>query len=89
LAGGADACQEGVRRVINEARAWRLVEMRKERGFTQSDVAALMGVSKGRISQIESGQVSGSEVISRYIEALGGSLVMIAVFGDGELRQVG
>jgi len=89
LAGGAEAFEEGVRRVIGEARAWRLVEMRKERGFTQADVAALMGVSKGRVSQIESGQVSGNEVISRYVEALGGSLVMVAVFADGELRKVG
>nr|WP_255431371.1 helix-turn-helix transcriptional regulator [Streptacidiphilus sp. PB12-B1b] len=48
-----------------------------------------MGVSPGRVSQIESGQVSGQEVIERYVEALGGSLVVVAVFGDGDLRKVG
>jgi hypothetical protein len=48
-----------------------------------------MGVTKGRISQIESGQVSGQDVIARYVEALGGNLVVVAVFGDGELRKVG
>ena len=89
LAGGADAFHEGVRALITEARAWRLAEMRGERGLTQSDVATRMGVSKGRISQIESGQVSGNEVIARYVEALGGSLVMVAVFDDGEFRKVG
>lgn len=48
-----------------------------------------MGVSKGRVSQIESGQVSGTEAVARYVEALGGNLVMVAVFADGELRKVG
>ncbi|MFD6433834.1 helix-turn-helix domain-containing protein [Streptomyces venezuelae] len=89
LAGGCDAFLEGAERMLAEARAWRLVEMRQERGFTQAQVAERMGVSKGRVSQIESGQVSGAEVMARYVEALGGSLVMVAVFGDGELRKVG
>jgi DNA-binding XRE family transcriptional regulator len=89
LAGGEEAFLEGVRRMLDEARAWRLVELRKERGFTQSQVAERMGVSPGRISQIESGQVSGQDVIGRYVEALGGNLVVVAVFGDGELRKVG
>jgi transcriptional regulator with XRE-family HTH domain len=75
--------------MLAEARGWRLVDMRQERGFTQAQVAERMGVSKGRISQIESGQVSGTEVVARYVEALGGSLVMVAVFDDGELRKVG
>lgn len=89
IAGGGEAFLEGVRALIGEVRGWRLVEMRKERGFTQAEVAARMGVSKGRVSQIESGQVSGNDVIARYVQALGGSLVMVAVFDDGELRKVG
>lgn len=48
-----------------------------------------MGVSKGRVSPIESGQVSGTDVMARYVEALGGHLVLVAVFDDGELRKVG
>jgi DNA-binding XRE family transcriptional regulator len=89
LAGGDEAFLAGVRRLLDEARAWRLVELRKERGFTQAQVAERMGVTTGRVSQIESGQVSGQEVVARYVEALGGSLVSVAVFGDGELRKVG
>jgi DNA-binding XRE family transcriptional regulator len=89
LAGGRDAFLEGARRLLAEARAWRLVEMRQERGYTQQQVAERMGVSKGRVSQIESGQVSGTDVVARYVEALGGSLMMVAVFADGELRKVG
>ncbi|MCX5557573.1 helix-turn-helix domain-containing protein [Streptomyces sp. NBC_00038] len=89
LAGGRDAFLEGAQRMLTEARAWRLVDMRQERGFTQTQVAERMGVSKGRVSQIESGQVSGTDVVARYVEALGGNLVLVAVFGDGELRKVG
>ncbi|MGP4086106.1 helix-turn-helix domain-containing protein [Streptomyces sp. KR55] len=44
--------------MLAEVRAWRLADMRQERGFTQAQVAEHMGVSKGRVSQIESGQVS-------------------------------
>ncbi|MEV6792431.1 helix-turn-helix transcriptional regulator [Streptomyces sp. NPDC051320] len=89
IAGGRDEFVEGARRMLAEGRARRLVEMRQERGFTQAQVAERMGITKGRVSQIESGQVSGTEVMTRYVQALGGKLVMIAVFDDGELRQVG
>ncbi|MFI6087081.1 helix-turn-helix domain-containing protein [Streptomyces sp. NPDC051218] len=89
LAGGRGEFLEGAQRMLAEARAWRLVEMRQERGYTQAQVAERMGVSKGRVSQIESGRVSGTDVMARYVEALGGSLVMVAVFDDGELRKVG
>jgi DNA-binding XRE family transcriptional regulator len=89
LAGGRDAFVEGTQRMLTEARARRLADMRQERGITQAQVAERMGVSKGRVSQIGSGQVSGTDVVARYVEALGGGLVMVAVFGDGELRKVG
>ncbi|WP_329134092.1 helix-turn-helix domain-containing protein [Streptomyces sp. NBC_00670] len=89
LAGGREAFLEGAQRLLTASRAWRLVEMRQERGYTQADVAERMGVSKGRVSQIESGQVSGTDVVARYVEALGGNLMLVAVFADGELRKVG
>jgi DNA-binding XRE family transcriptional regulator len=89
LSGGPDAFLEGAQRMLAEARAWRLVDMRQERGYTQAQVAERMGVTKGRVSQIESGQVSGTDIVARYVEALGGNLVMVAVFADGELRKVG
>ncbi|MDX3694324.1 helix-turn-helix transcriptional regulator [Streptomyces europaeiscabiei] len=66
-----------------------MADMRQEHGITQAQVAERMGVTKGRVSQIESGQVSGTDVVARYVEALGGNLVMVAVFGDGDLRKVG
>jgi hypothetical protein len=40
-----------------------------------------MSVSVGRISQIESGDVSGIDVLDRYALALGGRLEIMATFG--------
>jgi DNA-binding XRE family transcriptional regulator len=65
--------------------AHRLAERRTALGLTQADVADRMGVTKGRISQIERGEVSTVDVIARYVAALGGVLQVSAVFGDDQL----
>ena len=46
--------------------------MIRARGLTQQQVADRMGVTKGRVSQIERGGVSGHDVLARYAAALGG-----------------
>jgi hypothetical protein len=43
-------------------------------------------VSVARISQIESGDVSTQDVLSRFITALGGTLRLIAGFGDEQTK---
>ncbi len=60
----------------------RLAARRTALGLTQADVAERMGISKSRVSQIERGEVSTVEVISRYVQAIGGQLQISAVFGD-------
>lgn len=57
-----------------------LVDMRKRRRLTQGDIAESMGVSVGRVSQIESGDVAGIDVLERYVSALGGDLELTAIF---------
>ena len=56
------------------------------RGMTQEQVATRMGVSVARVSQIESGDVSTQDVLNRYVSALGGTLKLIADFGDEQLK---
>lgn len=85
-AGGADKFEGAVEQMLDEARGWRLVELRKRREMTQEQVAERMGVSVARVSQIESGAVSTQEVLARYIAALGGTLKLIADFGDEQLK---
>jgi transcriptional regulator with XRE-family HTH domain len=72
--------------MLDDARGWRLAEMRKRRGLTQEQVAARMGISVARVSQIESGDVSTQDVLNRFIAALGGTLKLIADFGDEQLK---
>jgi len=84
-AGGQEAFDASVAAMLDDARGWRLTEMRKRRGMTQEQVAVRMGVSVARVSQIESGDVSTQEVLSRFIAALGGTLKLVADFGDEQL----
>jgi DNA-binding XRE family transcriptional regulator len=69
-------------RLLAEVKAHRLAQARKSRGLTQRDVAAAMGVSVGRVSQIERGEVSTVEVLERYAAAVGGQLRVVIDFGD-------
>lgn len=85
-AGGEQAFETAVGEMLDHARGWRLAELRKRREMTQDQVASRMGVSVARVSQIEAGQVATQEVLARYIAALGGTLKLIADFGDEQLK---
>ena len=85
-AGGPEAFAAAVTAMLDDARGWRLAEMRKRRGLTQEQVAARMGISVARVSQIEAGDVSTQDVLNRYVAALGGTLRLIADFGDEQLK---
>jgi DNA-binding XRE family transcriptional regulator len=85
-AGGRQAFESAVAAMLDDARGWRLAEMRKRRGMTQEQVAERMGISVARVSQIESGDVSTQDVLSRFVTALGGTLKLVADFGDEMLK---
>ncbi|HET8681778.1 MAG TPA: XRE family transcriptional regulator [Micromonosporaceae bacterium] len=74
----------GAQRLIAEARAFRLSEVRRRQRTTQVEVAKAMGVTQARVSRIEKGQLQRSEVdtLAAYVQALGGKLKIIADFGD-------
>ena len=56
------------------------------RGISQKQVAARMEISVAHVSQIEPGGVSTQDALNRYVSALGGTLELIADFGDGQLK---
>jgi transcriptional regulator with XRE-family HTH domain len=58
-------------------------------GLTQKQVAESMGVTAGRVSQIENGDLDVNEVatLSRYAQALGAKLRIILDYGN-DLRQI-
>jgi DNA-binding XRE family transcriptional regulator len=84
--GGLEEAERRRKAVMAQVDGHQLAEIRKARGLTQAAVARLMGVTKGRVSQIERGEVFTVEVVSRYVQALGGELRLLADFGDHTYR---
>lgn len=69
--------------------AHRLAEIRKALGHArQADVAALMGVSQARVSKLERGDLSHTELgtLQAYVAALGGHLRIVAEFGENTVE---
>ena len=85
-AAGVEDVEAGKERLLAQVRAHRLADMRKRRGLTQRQVAETMGVTVGRVSQIENGELAGIDVLDRYVSALGGSLQLVASFGDEQIK---
>jgi len=69
--------------------AFHLAEERKRLGLTQRQVADLMGVTPGRVSQIENGDLDANEVatLGRYARALGARMRIIFDYGN-DLHQI-
>ncbi|WP_020579125.1 helix-turn-helix domain-containing protein [Actinopolymorpha alba] len=69
--------------MLAEVHAYELAEMRRKQGLTQEEVAAAMRVTQSRVSRIERGDLDRSEVatLRAYVEALGGTLEIVADFG--------
>jgi DNA-binding transcriptional regulator YiaG len=61
-----------------------LAAVRQSRGVTQNAVAAILGTTQGNVSQMERRTDLYLSSVRDYIEALGGSLEVSAVFPDGE-----
>jgi predicted XRE-type DNA-binding protein len=89
VVGGEEAVARAREELRTWVRAYNLAEARKRRRLSQRDVAEAMGVTQGRVSQIEHGDVGTAEVdtLARYVEALGGRLRIVADFGD-DLMQI-
>jgi len=87
-AGGEEAFEAGKRELMATVIGHRLAEIRKGRGMTQLQVAERMGVTKGRVSQIEQGKISGQDVVARYATALGGTLHQAIYFEDGDIAAI-
>jgi DNA-binding XRE family transcriptional regulator len=69
-------------RVDAYVRGHQLAEMRKAAGMTQATLAEVLQVSQARISKIESGEISGIDIIRAYVTALGGTVDLVATLGD-------
>ncbi|UVO11583.1 helix-turn-helix domain-containing protein [Mycobacterium sp. SVM_VP21] len=81
---------ENVRKEAEEAvHAHRLAELRKTLGMLrQADIASRMGVSQARVSKLERGDLSHTELgtLQSYVAALGGRLTVTASFGSESIE---
>ncbi|MDI5937254.1 MULTISPECIES: helix-turn-helix domain-containing protein [unclassified Micromonospora] len=87
-AGGEQAVEAGKQELLASVVGHRLAEVRRARNLTQQQVADRMGVTKGRISQIEQGKISGQDVLARYAAAIGGRLHQAIYFDDGDIAAI-
>jgi DNA-binding XRE family transcriptional regulator len=87
-AGGEEAVGAARQELLNELVGHRLAEVRRARGLTQQQVADRMGVTKGRVSQIEQGHISGQDILARFAAALGGRLHQAIYFEDGDIAAI-
>jgi predicted XRE-type DNA-binding protein len=75
--------EERVREAIKEM---ALDELRTAREFTQAELSQVLRVDQGSISRLERRTDMYIGTLRRYIEAMGGSLQIRAVFPDGEVQ---
>ena len=87
-AGGEQAVEDGKQELLAAIVGRRLAELRRARGLTRQQVADRMNVTKGRVSQIERGKISGQDVLARYAAALGGRLHQAIYFDDGDITAI-
>ncbi len=83
--GGEEEAEKRRKALMARQSGHRLAEERKRHGLTQAQLADAMGVTPGRVSQIERGEVATIDALARYISALGGRLDLIANFDDHTL----
>jgi predicted XRE-type DNA-binding protein len=75
--------EERVREAIQQM---ALGELRTAREFTQAELSQVLKVDQGSISKLERRTDMCIGTLRRYIEAMGGSLQIRAVFPDGEVQ---
>jgi len=75
--------EERVRQAIKEM---ALDELRSARDLTQAQLAETLKMDQGSISKLERRTDMYISTLRRYIEAMGGSLQIKAVFPEGEVQ---
>lgn len=62
--------------ILTQSRAHRLAELRQALHLTQREVAAELGIDQSRVSRIERGDLSHTELgtLAAFVNALGGRL---------------
>ena len=73
-------------RLFGSLEAMPLDELRRAQKMTQAKLAESLGVNQGEVSKIEHRTDLYLSTLAEYVEALGGTLEIRAVFRDREVR---
>ena len=70
--------------MLTESRAHRLADVRKAKHLTQEQLAERIDIDQSRVSRIENGDLSRTEVgtLVAYAQAVGGTLELVMRIGD-------
>jgi DNA-binding XRE family transcriptional regulator len=66
----------------------RLKELRKERGLSQAELAAILNKQQGEVSKIERRNDVLVSTLHEYVCSIGGTLQLTARFADGQVRTI-
>jgi DNA-binding XRE family transcriptional regulator len=66
----------------------RLAELRRERGLTQVELAASLGIQQGAVSRLETRGDNKISTLREYCKSLGGELQVLAKFPDGSAAPI-
>jgi DNA-binding XRE family transcriptional regulator len=83
---GADRLQRVDAKTKTMLAEMLLPEIRKHSGMTQKDVAAVLGISQPGLSKMENQDDMQIGTLSKLIEAMGGTLEIIAHLPQGDCR---
>ena len=75
--------------IEQEVLVMNLRALRESAGKTQEELAALATLSQAELSRFEKREDHLLSTLRRYVEALGGTLEVCAVFGDRKVRLEG
>lgn len=72
------------REAIADIVEYTLAELRKHRHLTQAELAEILGIKQSSVSRLEHTDAADAQLatLRNYIEALGGTIEVTAVFGD-------
>ena len=73
-------------RVKEEMAKMPLYQLRNAREMTQTRLAEILNVDQGSISKLEKRTDMYISTLRSYVEAMGGTLEVRAVFPDGEVK---
>ncbi|RNF84696.1 XRE family transcriptional regulator [Streptomyces botrytidirepellens] len=82
------ATRKEAARLVQEAHllGHHLRQLRRERGLTQQQAAAQLGITQARVSQLEQGKAVDLAAMRAYAQALGARLTLVLEVDDQQIR---